>query len=611
MRSFASLATLVVLAAGITLHGQGDQARSLYEQAQARQAILRKALDGPRASAATLDSIRTLVTTYEDLARLFPASGYSDNALWEGASLAADAYWHFGEDRDRSRAIRLYEAIGARFPTSSLVRQTAAPLARLTTARPPGAPPARSRAAMPATPPVPPAPVRPAVPPRIDEAPQPVVRAQMTGITRALLPDVLRLSVELEREVPFTVERLDGPPRVFIDFADTRTVDALKDLVLPYDDDVVRQIRVGRQAGARTRVVFDLREPARHSVFTMYDPYRVVIDFTRERRDATGRSASATALPAPGTRDEAPRGPSAPPPLLPSPGRPALLDARSLHPVAAAPDAARPQPLAVGTTPTVPVAATVSPAVPTSNAGGGFSLSRQLGLGATRIAIDPGHGGHDPGAKVKGLTEADLVLSVALKLEALLLAQPGVEVVLTRRTNAFVSLEERTAIANRAGADLFLSIHANASANASAQGIETYYLNFASSDAAQAVAARENAASARSMRELQDIVRAIALNNKMDESRDLARLVQASMHERLREGNRPVRNLGVKQAPFMVLVGATMPSVLAEVSFITNPAEATRLKTEKYRQQIADALFAAITRYRQALKAAPAMAATH
>jgi N-acetylmuramoyl-L-alanine amidase len=210
---------------------------------------------------------------------------------------------------------------------------------------------------------------------------------------------------------------------------------------------------------------------------------------------------------------------------------------------------------------------------------------------------------------VKGLTESELVLDVALRLEKLLAKEPGVEVVMTRRTNTFVQLEERTAIANRSGADLFLSIHANASANAEVRGYETYFLNFAPNPAAEAIAARENAGSSKTMNSLPEIVKAIALNNKLDESRDFATMVQASMVERLRKANRNAKNLGVKQAPFMVLIGATMPSVLAEVSFLTNRQEAGLLKTPTYRQQLAEALFNGVVKYQQSLKKAPKLAA--
>jgi N-acetylmuramoyl-L-alanine amidase len=246
--------------------------------------------------------------------------------------------------------------------------------------------------------------------------------------------------------------------------------------------------------------------------------------------------------------------------------------------------------------------------LPARNLTGGLSIARQLGLGISRIVIDPGHGGHDPGAIGKGVTEADLVLDVALRLEQLLLKQQGVEVILTRRTDEFIPLPERTAIANREGADLFLSIHANASAKAQARGVETYFLNFANNLSAAAVAARENAASAQLMGALPDLVKAIALNNKLDESRDFATLVQQAMVARLRGSNKTIKNLGVKQAPFVVLIGAAMPSVLAEISFVTNPQEARLLKGNPYRQRIAEALFSAIRKYQASLKNVTAVA---
>ena len=184
----------------------------------------------------------------------------------------------------------------------------------------------------------------------------------------------------------------------------------------------------------------------------------------------------------------------------------------------------------------------------------------------------------------------------------LLEKQPTIEVTMTRGTDVFVPLEQRTAIANRQGADLFLSIHANASRNSKARGVETYFLNFASNPEAEAVAARENSTSGGQMHSLPDILRAIALNNKIDESRDFADMVQKSMVSKLSARNGQIRDLGVKQAPFVVLIGAGMPSVLAEISFLTNKQDAQLLKTGAYRQQIAEALFEAILRYQGGLK---------
>ena len=247
-------------------------------------------------------------------------------------------------------------------------------------------------------------------------------------------------------------------------------------------------------------------------------------------------------------------------------------------------------------------AAPLSPTLPSANSDGKFSLARQLGLGVSRIVIDAGHGGHDPGAQSNGVSEAELTLDVAMRLSRLLQKEPGVDVVMTRETDVFIPLEERTAIANRGGADLFLSIHANASRNPRARGVETYFLNFASNPEAEAVAARENSTSARAMHSLPDIVRAIALNNKIDESRDFADMVQRSMVRRLSTRNKQLKDLGVKQAPFVVLIGAAMPSVLAEISFVTHKQEGQLLKSSTYRQQIAEALLDAVVRYQQSLK---------
>jgi N-acetylmuramoyl-L-alanine amidase len=183
-----------------------------------------------------------------------------------------------------------------------------------------------------------------------------------------------------------------------------------------------------------------------------------------------------------------------------------------------------------------------------------------------------------------------------------------VEVVLTRRTDDYVPLQERTAIANREGADLFLSIHANASESGLARGVETYFLNFANNLSAASVAARENAASGQAMAALPDLVKMIALNNKLDESRDLATMVQRSMIERLRGTHKTLKDLGVKQAPFVVLIGAAMPSVLTEVSFVTNPQDAKQLRSSSYRQRIAEALANAVRKYQTSLKSVTTVA---
>ena len=227
---------------------------------------------------------------------------------------------------------------------------------------------------------------------------------------------------------------------------------------------------------------------------------------------------------------------------------------------------------------------TTAPAPPQVNRAGSYSLARQLGLGARKIVIDAGHGGHDPGTLGRGgLQEKDLVLDVAVRLQRLVRDELGAEVVMTRSTDVFVPLEERTAIANAQGADLFLSIHANSSRNPGVRGIETYFLNFAQDPHAEAVAARENAISAATLKDLQNLVKAIALNSKIDESRDFASSVQEAMVQTIRPIAPDVSDRGVRTAPFYVLIGANMPSILAEIAFVSNPQEERLLRTPEHR----------------------------
>jgi N-acetylmuramoyl-L-alanine amidase len=241
------------------------------------------------------------------------------------------------------------------------------------------------------------------------------------------------------------------------------------------------------------------------------------------------------------------------------------------------------------------------PAPPTANRAGSYSLARQLGLGARRIVIDPGHGGHDPGTiGRKGLQEKDLVLDVALRLQRLVHKELGAEVVMTRSTDVFVPLEERTAIANTKRADLFLSIHANGVKSSKARGIETYFLSFARSRHAESVAARENAISEGTLKDLQNLVKAITLNSKIDESRDFATSVQEAMVKGVRRTHN-VQDRGVHTAPFYVLIGAEMPAVLAELAFVSNPETERRLRTSAYRDLLAESLFGGVKSYLESL----------
>ena len=551
------LFVVALLVAGIPAANAQTTAKLAYARAEATEREVREA------SPPTLQQVRAAVRQWEAIVRRHPVSGYSDNALWQGGNLALFAFERFGEAADKKTALRLLNQLVTQYPASSLLPGAKALLA----ATPPDAPPPPAAA-----------PAAPAAPPARTTAPAngPVM---IRDVKRTPLPDGIRVSIEIDAELPYHTERLEGPRRVFFDIKGARASAELLEASLKFPTDIVREIRFGRHPGV-TRVVMDMEGADSYSVFTLYDPFRIVVDFKR----------SVTVVP---PSEPIPRQVIVPPPIaIPTTGAtPAPTDAAvtSAASADAPPAAARPS-------------AAPPPASPTANRDGSFSMARQLGLGISRVVIDAGHGGHDPGAMANGLSEAELTLDVALRLSRLLQKLPGVEVVMTRNTDVFIPLEERTAIANREGADLFLSIHANASRNLKARGVETYYLNFATNPEAEAIAARENAGSGQTMHRLPEIVKAIAMNNKLDESRDFAAIVQRAMVRRLATRNKSLRDLGVKQAPFVVLIGAAMPSVLAEISFVTNKQEGTLLKTGPYRQQIAEALLDAVVRYQQSLK---------
>jgi N-acetylmuramoyl-L-alanine amidase len=587
------LALSVALAAPV----QAQSAQARYTAALAREDTVRAAIavaspaDPTSARTPIITEARAVISAYEALVRAYRASGYADNALFNAATLADALHDRFGLSTDRDAALRLYKRLRAEYPTAPLAKKTPPAIARLEQIAAAHAPvaPALGADAATATPAASTASRAPSVP----RAP-----ATLMAIERAILPDLVRVTLVLDREVSYHEESLTGPARVFFDLRNVETTPELKDAVLRYPSQILRQIRIGRHPNA-TRVVLDFEQVGRHSVYTLYNPFRIVIDAAAPGTAAPGTAAAARAeTPGTGGTPQAVAA-AATPASVPSPvtiDEPPVV--ASVIPASAPTGQGR---IAAETTTDKPVVLT-APVAPRGNATGGFSIARQLGLGVSRIVIDPGHGGHDPGAQVRGLDEADLTLDVALRLEALLKKEPGLEVVLTRRTDVYLPLEERTEIANREGADLFLSVHANTSRNVNASGVETYFLSFAGSPDAEAVAARENSAHIGEMHKLPDLIRAITLNNKLDESRDFAGMVQEALVGRLRRSNASLANRGVKKAPFVVLIGAEMPSVLAEVSFMTNKKDLQLLTTATYKQRIAEALHAAVMRYRRSLK---------
>ncbi len=360
-------------------------------------------------------------------------------------------------------------------------------------------------------------------------------------------PDYTRISLELDRDVTWESHELGkGAPgkegRVYIDLKRTRLGNGVKDITI--GDGLLKGARVGQYKPDVVRVVLDTDNIKDYKIFPLSDPARLVIDVRGERRAEISR----------------------------------------LEPVMSA----TPEHTAV-------------PKLEEQSTGSGKKTKlpkKPLISKIRRIVVDPGHGGHDPGAVgAQGIQEKDVVLAIGLMLRDLLKEELGLDVVMTRSTDIFIPLEERTAIANKVGADLFVSVHANAAPNRSAAGIETYYLNLAKTDKVAQLAAKENGTSLEKVSVLQAILFDLMANYKLNDSAHLADEVQKFLHKKIRTGYGDIKNLGVKQGPFYVLVGASMPSILVETAFLSNATEEARLKDPAYQSMVAEGILDGVRNY--------------
>ena len=328
---------------------------------------------------------------------------------------------------------------------------------------------------------------------------------------------------------------LNKPQRLYVDLQNARLA---KDFprVVPINDDLLMDARAGQYKNDTVRVVVDLKSFKTYKIFSLMNPFRIVIDVWGEG--------------------------------------------------AAAPRAGQKQPALKLPDGKIPPG----------------SIARSLALGVRRIVVDAGHGGKDPGARgvCRSAREKDVTLSLARRLKKKLEARLGAEVVMTRDKDTFLTLEERTAMANTEEADLFISLHVNAHRNREAYGIETYFLNLATDEESIRVAAMENATSTKNISDLQTILMDLMQNAKINESSRLAGYVQANMVGLLKKHYSRVRDKGVKQAPFYVLLGAQMPAILVETSFISNPRECQRLLDPGYQERICDGIALGIERYIEA-----------
>jgi len=377
-----------------------------------------------------------------------------------------------------------------------------------------------------------------------------------------------RIVIEQNRSVRFQAKELKNPDRLVFDILNSRVGDSIDKDPLPVNDGILKQVRASQYAPDIVRVVLDLASIKSYAAFPLHDPERLVIDVTGEG----------------GITEESQ--------------------------VSSIDSGTQPQQENTGENKTDPKAEPYSQTTPPVRTptfknydDEKLSLSRQMGLKIRTIAIDAGHGGHDPGAIGKnGLKEKTVTLDIAKRLAALVKERLGCEVIMTRDRDVFIPLDQRPFIAKSRGADLFVSIHVNANRKRKARGIETYIQGLQASDReAMATAARENAMSTKRLSELDSeidkILKDLKQDNKLEESLQLAHTVQASLVGTMMPEQRQVVNLGVKRAFFYVLINTQMPSILAEVGFISNPDEEKQLRKDSYRQSIAEALYQGVKKY--------------
>lgn len=439
---------------------------------------------------------------------------------------------------------------------------------------------------------------------------------QVTGVRSWSHPDSTRVIIETTGPFEYKADRAHDPERLFLDIPNARPWILRRRLATrEVGDKLVRRVRVAESAPNVTRIVFDLKAQADYKITKLDAPERLVV----ELRPVQLARAAPIEIPAPYASADtfvyrpypfvyppAPRRAqivwaATPPPL------PGLADVSSINwPdawFALAPKLPRQIHLASSTQviPAAHPAATLD-ATPLASENASRSLTRALGLKVNRIVIDAGHGGHDDGTiGPHGVIEKDVVLDVALRVSKLVQEKMGAEVILTRSDDTFIPLRERTAIANDHKADLFLSIHANSSPAPEVAGTETFYLNFTNVPGSLDVAARENAGSDKSVGELKDLIQSITLNDKIEESHTFAQDIQNTIQAQAERANAAAHNRGVKRAPFVVLIGASMPSVLAEIGFLSNSRDESNLGKPEYRQKIAEALYKGLAQYSQSL----------
>lgn len=580
--SFARASSLAVVTlltlgvgAGATVAAQRSAA-ALYKDAQAAE----KRLHQSEARLSKKSEWNNVAKLYRKVVLAHPQSGYCDDALYYEGEIEVETYRRFADQSALQRGLDTYLLLVNGYPSSKWARRARLSRGKLMLEssdlknasielRKVIAHWARSSEAAEAKRLI----DNMTVPSRSasESLPPGVVGVRNIRHWSDSEREYTRVVIDLDKDVTYRQGQLENPDRIYFDLLGTRVTKALASKPFPVDGDFLKQIRVGQNKPDTVRVVLDFESISDYNVFWLPDPYRLVVDISGAK-PSPQRSAPETLV------ATNPSPPVAPPARTPTPSPEASAAAEPSAPVAV-------------------VERTELDLPPPPRADGEHSLAQQLGLKARRVIIDPGHGGHDPGTmSKKGLREKDLVLDISTRV-AELLENEGFEVLMTRTNDVFIPLEERTAIANSKGADLFVSIHVNASRSAKPRGIETYYLNLATSPDAAEVAARENASTTRRLSELNELLQKVMNNSKIEESRELAQHVQSTMATNLFDSAKDSRNRGIKTAPFYVLLGARVPSVLVEVAYLSNQQDEELLKSSAYRKKIAESIAKGVGSY--------------
>src|SRR5438876_753907 len=590
------------------------------------------------------------VDTYQFLVREYPTSKYCQDAILRTAKLQREQLG------DSMLAKKTYEDFLKRYPRSPRKREAQEALAELALLRNGDAPSDSSSAVTSKT-------TWPgAEEPRLDAPAHSGGKPdssrgsgalpQLRRIRTAVNGDATRVTIDLEDSVQYTSGRITSPERIFFDLHSARLTPEVARANIHVDGTLLTAVRVAQNHSGVVRVVLEVNAVKEYASSLTGNPPQLLIDLYGDSsaapvrtakgkpaqeagtedpsKNATAANGGARAIPIEASREPAEgavstsgqqaknskgainttingaaaNGGAANGGAASASSGSAVTDNSSAVARNAPPSVEHAKPRLVKTTPASAKPDLVRPAsTPQPTRDGQSTLTRTLGLKIGRIVIDPGHGGHDTGTiGPTGLMEKDLCLDVALRLGKIIEQRlPGADVVYTRSDDTFVPLEERTSIANQAKADLFISIHANSSRDHAARGIETYYLNLKGTSEAMEVAARENATAQEGVHELESLVKRIAQTEKIDESKEFAEDIQESLSDRIQKTSKSVRNRGVRKAPFVVLIGADMPSILTEISFLSNPADEQLLKKPEQRQKVAEGLYQGVASYLESM----------